>query len=158
MSAEEIGRGADRFGSMGSEATQDLHGGGPHDWPVEFWVPDSGWISWEALTPESSAKATRFSEFRAQSDPPVSRWRGGYEGARLAHAVALYDFPPGPRDDPAMYEVMSDVVASGEIEPVDSFRNGHRLFRRRPDQEPETDGESPRGTALKEPRNQVIPS
>jgi hypothetical protein len=39
------------------------------------------------------------------------------------------DYPPGPRDDARMYEVMWRAVERGMIAPTNEFDNGQRVWR-----------------------------
>ena len=41
---------------------------------------------------------------------------------------SILDFPPGPRDDPRLYDVMWDVVEEGLIRPTERVVNGQRVF------------------------------
>lgn len=97
--------------------------------PVDFWLPDKGWIEGSALNKRDLQRAIKHADRHANADRQVSRWRHGTLSAIESDCAALADFPPGPRDIAELYPILSEAVDSGMIVPLNRFRKGQRIFR-----------------------------
>jgi hypothetical protein len=102
----------------------------PLSWPIDIWVPESGWVTYSTATEEMLQRSILFADVHGDLEHPPSRWRRGAVGARSVGVSALVEFPPGPGDRPfpPMFQVLCQAVDQGVNVPLHSLRRGAQYF------------------------------